>query len=88
MISRFKPLPGPRVPGPEFGWDYAHTHRITPLQGGGFVIALNDRCNIAVFIFPMIGCAVGPKSPARGDLFRNMHPPVKFGDWDWRVDDP
>jgi hypothetical protein len=88
LTSRFKPLPGPRVPGPAFAWDYAHTHRITPLEGGGFVIALNDRCAIAVYIFPMIGCSVGRAPPARGDLFKNMHPPVKFGDWDWRVTDP
>jgi hypothetical protein len=88
LTSRFKPLPGPRVRGPEFGWDYAHTHRLTPLQGGGFVIALNDRCAIAILPLPMFGCAVGRKSPANGDLFKFMHPPVKFGDWDWRLDDP
>jgi hypothetical protein len=88
LTSRFKPLPGPHVRGPEFAWDYAHTHRITPLEGGGFVIALNDRCAIAILPLPMFGCAVGRKSPANGDLFKYMHPPVKFGDWDWRLDDP
>jgi hypothetical protein len=88
LTSRFKPLPVPRVPGPQFAWDYAHTHRYTPLQGGGFVVALNDRCSIMVFIFPMIGCSVGRAPPANGDLFKNMHPPMKFGDWDWRVKDP
>ena len=88
LTSRFKPLPGPRVRGPEFGWDYAHTHRLTPLQGGGFVIALNDRCSIAILPLPLFGCAVGRKSPANGDLFKFIHPPVKFGDWDWRLDDP
>ena len=88
LTSRFKPLPGPRVAGPQFAWDYAHTHRITPLEGGGFVIALNDRCAIAILPLPMFGCAVGRKSPANGDLFKYMHPPVKFGDWDWRLDDP
>jgi hypothetical protein len=88
LTSRFKPLPGPRVAGPQFAWDYAHTHRITPLEGGGFVIALNDRCAIAILPLPMFGCSVGRKSPANGDLFKYMHPPVKFGDWDWRLDDP
>jgi hypothetical protein len=88
LTSRFKPLPGPRVAGPQFAWDYAHTHRITPLQGGGFVVALNDRCAIAVLPLPMFGCSVGRKPPANGNLFKNMHPPVKFGDWDWRLDDP
>jgi hypothetical protein len=88
LTSRFKPLPGPRVAGTQFAWDYAHTHRITPLQGGGFVVALNDRCAIAIAPFPMFGCSVGRKPPANGNLFKNMHPPVKFGDWDWRLDDP
>jgi hypothetical protein len=88
LTSHFKPLPGPRAAGPQFAWDYAHTHRYTPLQGGGFVIALNDRCNLAVVIFLMIGCSVGDQPKANGDLFKNMHPPVKFGDWDWRLDDP
>ena len=88
LTSRFKPLPGPRVRGPEFAWDYAHTHRITPLPRGGFVIALNDRCSLAILPLPMIGCSVGRKPPANGNLFINLHPPVKFGDWDWRLDDP
>ena len=88
LTSHFKPLPGPRVPGPQFAWDYAHTHRVTPLQGGGFVVALNDRCSVVVFIFPMIGCSVGRQPPANGDLFKNMRRPAKFGDWDGRVEDP
>jgi hypothetical protein len=88
LTARFKPLPGPRVRGPEFGWDYAATHRITHVPGGGLVVALNDRCAILIFLIPMIGCSVGPKPPANGDLFKYMHKPVKFGDWDWRVDDP
>jgi len=88
LTSHFKPLPGPRVAGPQFAWDYAHTHRYTPLPGGGFVIALNDRCSIAILPLPMIGCSVGRRSPANGNLFMNLHPPVKFGDWDWRIQDP
>jgi hypothetical protein len=88
LTAHFKPLPGPRVRGPEFGWDYAATHRITHAQGGGFVVALNDRCAIFIFLLPMIGCSIGPQPPANGDLFKYMHKPVKFGDWDWRLDDP
>jgi hypothetical protein len=88
LTARFKPLPGPRVRGPEFGWDYAHTHRITPAEGGGLLIALNDRCTIFIFLFPMIGCSIGHQPPANGDLFEFMHKPVKFGDWDWRLDEP
>jgi hypothetical protein len=56
LTARFKPLPGPRVRGPEFGWDYAHTHRVTHAEGGGLLIALNDRCTIFIFLLPMIGC--------------------------------
>ncbi len=88
LTARFKPLPGPRVRGPEFGWDYAPTHRITHAPGGGFVVALNDRCAILIFLIPMIGCSIGTPPPANGDLFKYMHKPVKFGDWDWRLDDP
>ena len=88
LTAHFKPLPGPRVRGPEFGWDYAATHRITHPQGGGLLIALNDRCAIFIFLLPMIGCSIGPQPPANGDLFKYMHKPVKFGDWDWRLDDP
>jgi hypothetical protein len=88
LTARFRPLPGPRVRGPEFGWDYAATHRITRPEGGGLLIAFNDRCAIFILLLPMIGCSIGPKPPANGDLFKYMHKPVKFGDWDWRVDDP
>jgi hypothetical protein len=88
LTAHFKPLPGPRVRGPEFGWDYAATHRITHPEGGGLLIALNDRCAIFIFLLPMIGCSIGPQPPANGDLFKYMHKPVKFGDWDWRLDDP
>ena len=88
LTARFKPLPGPRVHGPEFGWDYAHTHRVTHAEGGGLLIALNDRCTIFIFLLPMIGCSIGHQPPANGDLFKFMHKPVKFGDWDWRLDDP
>lgn len=88
LTAHFKPLPGPRVRGREFGWDYAPTHRITHAEGGGFIIALNDRCAIFIFLLPMIGCSIGHQPLANGDLFKYMHKPVKFGDWDWRLDDP
>jgi hypothetical protein len=87
LTARFKPMPPPRVRGPEFGWDYAATHRITPLPQGGFVYSINDYCQILVLPLPFIGCALG-KSHANGDLFKNRHPPMKYGDWDWRVQDP
>ena len=49
---------------------------------------LSDQCAIVVIIVPMIGCSLGAKPPANGDLFKYMRGPVKFGDWDWRVKDP
>jgi hypothetical protein len=87
LTAHFKPLPPPRVAGPQFGWDYASTHRFTNLPGGGFVYAINDNCQILIFIVPFIGCTIG-KQPVNGDLFKNLHPPVKYEDWDWRVGDP
>ncbi len=87
LTAHFKPLPPPRLRGPGFGWDYARTHRIAPLPGGfGLAIAINDNCQILIFPMPFIGCAIG-KQPANGDLFLNLHAPVKYGDWDWRVHD-
>ena len=86
LTAPFKPLAPDRIRGPEFGWSAA-THRIAPLPGGGLVYTLNDHCQLLVFPMPFIGCAVG-KIEANGDLFKYMHPPVKFGDWDKREADP
>jgi hypothetical protein len=58
-------------PKPEFGWDRSHTHRVESLEGGGIVIALNDRCVLVLFPFPFGGCGIG-KIPVRGDLFDHM----------------
>lgn len=87
LTSRFRALPPPRVPGPQFGWDYAPTHRFMVLPGGGLVYTVNDHCQIMVLVFPFFGCTIG-KLPVNGELFKNMHPPVKYGDWDWRLRDP
>lgn len=59
-------------PKPEFGWDRTHTHRVQSIEGGGIVIALNDRCVLVLFPFPFGGCGIG-KIPVRGDLFEHMH---------------
>jgi hypothetical protein len=88
LTAMIKPLPGPYVPGPSFHWDPNPRHHWQRAQGGGWIMPLNDHCDIGFFIMLWIGCTVGELPPARGDLFKNMHPPVKFGDWDWRVDDP
>jgi hypothetical protein len=88
LTAMIKPLAGPHVPGPSFHWDPNPRYRWQRAPGGGFVIPLNDHCEIFVLIFVWAGCTIGELPPARGDLFKNMHPPVKFGDWDWRRDDP
>jgi hypothetical protein len=87
LTSHFKPLPPPRVKGPEFGWDYAATHRVEPLPGGGLAISLNDNCQLVVLPMPFIGCVIGKLKP-NGNLFEYMHPPMKFDDWDKRDAQP
>lgn len=86
LTSGFKPLPLPRVRGPEFAWGYA-SHRVHHIPNGPWIYAINEHCQMLIFIIPFVGCQIG-KIEARGDLFKNMHPPVKYGDWDWRVKDP
>ena len=88
LAAMIKPLAGTRVRGPSFHWDPNPRYRWQRAAGGGFVIPLNDHCEIFVLIFVWAGCSIGELPPAHGDLFKNMHPPVKFGDWDWRLDDP
>jgi hypothetical protein len=83
FTSHMKPLEPPRVPGPTFAWDYAATHRIVPLQGGGLAISLNDNCQLMVLPMPFIGCVLG-KRKANGELLENRHPPMTLGDWDKR----
>ena len=86
LTARFKPLAPDRVRGPEFGWSVA-THRIAHLPGGGLAYNLNDHCQLVIFPMLFAGCSIG-KIEANGDLFKYMHPPLKFGDWDKRDADP
>ena len=88
LTAMIKPRQGPHNPAVPFPWDLNPRYRFRPAEGGGYVMALNDHCQVFVFIMVFVGCTVGESPPARGDLFKNMHPPVKFGDWDWRLDDP
>ena len=87
LTAHIKPLAPDRVRGPGFGWGYASTHRISPMPGGGFVYAFSDHCQLMIFPMPFIGCRIG-KTKANGDLFKYLHPPVKFGAWDKRDQDP
>jgi hypothetical protein len=65
--------PAPAAARQQFGWDYAHTHRVEPLPDGGLMVNLSDRCSIIVR-FPMLlgGCKLG-RLESRADLFAHMH---------------
>jgi hypothetical protein len=56
----------------QFAWDYAATHRIEAIPGGGLVVHINDNCVLLIFPLPLIGCGIG-KHPANGDLFEHRH---------------
>jgi hypothetical protein len=89
LKAPYKPMPGPRVPGPAFGWDPAPKGRLTAIGHAAFALPISDQCAfVFVIIMPAFGCSLGPKPAANGDLFKYMHGPVKYGDWDWRVKDP
>ena len=88
LTAMIKPFNAPHKPGPRPPWDPSPRYRWQPAQGGGFVMALNDHCEVFFLIMVWVGCTVGELPPARGDLFKNLHPPETYGDWDWRLDDP
>jgi hypothetical protein len=60
---------------PRFGWSYAATHRVESLEGGGFLLNINDRCAVAIVIMVMPFCRIG-KIATRGDLFEHMDDPA------------
>lgn len=70
----------PSKPKPEFGWDHSRTHRVEPLEGGGVLVWINDRCFIVITVLAMPACKIG-KKPARGDLFEHMDDAPTLGDW-------
>jgi hypothetical protein len=57
---------------PGIAWDYAATHRVESIPGGGMLIHLSDNCVLVLFPLPLVGCGIG-KPPANGDLFEHMH---------------
>jgi hypothetical protein len=59
---------------PAFGWDYAATHRVQSISGGGVLVNLNDNCVLIFNPLPFFFCRPGHK-PANGDLFKEMIPP-------------
>lgn len=68
----------PARPAPEFGWDRTVTNRIEPLESGGTLIWINDRCAIVVAGGVLPICKIG-KITARGDLFEHMNDPPVLG---------
>jgi hypothetical protein len=56
---------------PGIAWDYAATHRVESIPGGGVLVHLSDNCVLVLFPFPFVGCGIG-KQPANGDLFEHM----------------
>lgn len=67
-------------PKPPIAWSHSRTHRIEPMENGGFVVWINDKCGVAVSGLAMPFCQIG-KKPARGDLFEHMDDPPTAGDW-------
>lgn len=70
----------PSKPKPEFGWDSSRVHGIEPIESGGFVVRISDRCVIVITLLAMPACKIGTK-PARGDLFEHMGDAATPGDW-------
>lgn len=65
-------LPPDQGTAPEFGWDHARTHRLEPMEGGGAILWINDRCFVVLYgMIPFPMCGIG-KIPVRGDLFDHM----------------
>lgn len=70
----------PVKPKPEFGWSHSRINRIEPMEEGGFLVWINDRCAIVISVLAMPICKIG-KKPARGDLFEHMDDAPTLGDW-------
>jgi hypothetical protein len=61
---------------PEFGWDYAATHRVESIPEGGLLLHLNENCVLVLSPLPFVGCEIGRKK-ANGDLFEHMQDPLQ-----------
>jgi hypothetical protein len=70
----------PPKPKPAFGWSHSRVQRIEPMEEGGFLVWINDRCAIVISVLAMPVCKIGSK-PARGDLFEHMDDAPTMGDW-------
>jgi hypothetical protein len=72
--------PAKPKPKPDFAWSHSSTHRIEPIESGGFIVWINDNCGVAITLLAMPFCKLG-KKPARGDLFEHMDDPATPGHW-------
>lgn len=72
-------LPAPDPKAPEFGWDYARTHRVEAIPGGGLLINLSDGCVLMLSPLPIAMCRFGKKK-ANGDLFKHMQDATRAGE--------
>ena len=68
----FPRRPAPSPTAPQFGWDYASTHRVQQLPEGGLLINLNDRCAVVLYVLPIPVCRIG-HIPVDGGLFDHLH---------------
>jgi hypothetical protein len=59
------------TPPPQIAWDYAATHRVEAIPGGGMLVHLSDNCVLILFPFPFVGCGIG-KRPVNGGLFEHL----------------
>jgi hypothetical protein len=75
----FPQVERPPAAEPEFGWDYARTHRVQQIDGGGLLVNLNDNCVLVFVPLPFVFCRPGHK-PANGELFRDMKLPSLTGE--------
>jgi hypothetical protein len=71
---------GARQPKPEFGWSHSRVHRVEPMESGGFIVWISDKCFVVIGVMAMPMCQFG-KKPARGDLFEHMDDAPAAGDW-------
>ena len=76
-----KPLVPPAAQPPNGFWDPTRVQRVQPLETGGLLVHVNDRCAIAVIGLAILpGCKLG-KIEARGNLFEHMDEAPQLGNW-------
>ncbi|HET9388488.1 MAG TPA: hypothetical protein VFO44_02460 [Steroidobacteraceae bacterium] len=82
LAARTRPPPDWITPEPQQPWvGWSERSRGFEASRGALIYHLNDRCAIGVVIvLPVFGCRIGTIEH-RGDLFKDLRAPVRFGDW-------